>query len=65
VRSTAPNTPARVRTWRPIMTFSTAERFAKSRMFWNVRAMPSVATRSGDGLRSGSPRNRISPSSFG
>ncbi len=47
VRSTAPTTPARVRTWRPIITFSSADRFAKSRMFWNVRAMPRAVTSCG------------------
>ena len=39
-RRIAPNTLACVRTWRPIITFSSAERLAKSRMFWKVRAMP-------------------------
>ncbi len=46
-RSSAPNTPARVRTWRPIMTFSSAVRLANRRMFWKVRAMPACASRCG------------------
>ena len=36
-----------VRTCRPIITFSSAERLANSRMFWNVRAMPRAATSCG------------------
>ena len=43
----APNTPACVRTCRPIITFSSADRLANRRMFWKVRAMPSAAMRSG------------------
>ena len=60
----APSTPAFVRTWRPIITFSSAERFAKSRMFWNVRAMPSAAMRSGVASTSGRPSKRNWPSSW-
>jgi hypothetical protein len=44
LRNTAPTTPARVRAWRPIITFSSADRFTNSRMFWNVRPMPAAAT---------------------
>ena len=43
-RKIAPSTPACVRTWRPIITFSSADRLANRRMFWNVRAMPRAAT---------------------
>ncbi|KAG1475589.1 hypothetical protein G6F54_014227 [Rhizopus delemar] len=43
VRSTAPSTPALVRMWRPILTFSTADRWANRRIFWKVRARPSRA----------------------
>ena len=53
----APNTPACVRTCRPIITFSSAERLAKRRMFWNVRAMPRAATSFGLSPVSGSPSN--------
>src|SRR5665213_654572 len=41
--SSAPMNPTRVRTWRPIITFSTTLRSPKRRMFWNVRATPSRA----------------------
>ena len=40
----APKTPARVRTWRPTMTFSSAVMLPNRRMFWKVRAMPAAAT---------------------
>jgi hypothetical protein len=43
-RSMAPNTPARVRLWRPTMTFSSALMLANRRMFWKVRAMPASTT---------------------
>ena len=43
VRSIAPKTPARVRTWRPTMTFSSAVMLPNRRMFWKVRAMPRSA----------------------
>ena len=39
-RKIEPNSPARMRVWRPIMTFSTALIAPNSRMFWNVRATP-------------------------
>ena len=63
LREIAPHTPACVRTWRPIITFSSAERLAKSRMFWNVRAMPRAATSFGFNPCSGSPSNTNSPPS--
>jgi len=44
VRKTAPTRPEVVRTWRPTITFSSAVISAKRRMFWNVRAMPALAT---------------------
>ena len=56
-RRIAPNTPACVRTWRPIITFSSAERLANRRMFWNVRAMPRAATSFGLSPSSGRPSN--------
>lgn len=46
-RNTAPSTPAQVRMWRPIITFSIALRLANRRMFWNVRARPACATSCG------------------
>ena len=46
--------PARLRTCRPTMTFSSTVMRGKSRMFWKVRAMPRAATSCGglpvDGL---------------
>ena len=56
--------PARrraVRTWRPIITFSSADRLANRRMFWNVRAMPRAATSCGFWSASGRPSNTNSP----
>ncbi|KAG1532364.1 hypothetical protein G6F50_016244 [Rhizopus delemar] len=47
VRSTAPSTPALVRMWRPIITFSMADRLANRRIFWKVRARPAKATSCG------------------
>ena len=44
VRKIAPNRPEWVRICRPTMTFSRAVISANSRMFWNVRAMPALAT---------------------
>ncbi len=44
VRNTAPTRPEWVRMWRPTITFSSAVISANSRMFWNVRAMPALAT---------------------
>ncbi len=63
VRSTAPSTPARVRMWRPIITFSIALRFAKRRMFWKVRARPAYATSCGFLPDMDSPLNVQVPSS--
>ena len=37
--------PLLVRTWRAIITLSSADSSPKSRTFWNVRAMPRSATR--------------------
>jgi hypothetical protein len=37
--------PARLRTWRPIMTFSRAVILPESLMAWKVLAMPLRATR--------------------
>ena len=42
-RNMAPKTPAPVRTWRPTMTFSTADMLPNRRMFWKVRAIPRSA----------------------
>ena len=39
------NQPARVRGWRPTITFSRAVISSKRRMFWKVRASPSRVTR--------------------
>jgi hypothetical protein len=44
VRKIAPSSPEPVRMCRPTMTFSSAVISAKRRMFWNVRAMPALAT---------------------
>jgi len=44
VLNTAPNTPERVRTCRPTITFSSAVMSPNRRMFWKVRAMPASAT---------------------
>ena len=49
-----------VRQYRPTMTFSSAVMLWKSRMFWNVRAMPGRTTSRGLG-GSTSPANRTSP----
>jgi hypothetical protein len=62
-RSIAPKTPARVRTCRPIITFSSAGRFANSRMFWKVRAIPLRATSLGLSAFSGWPSNVNVPAS--
>ncbi len=45
--STPLTSPLRVRTWRAIITLSSADSSPKSRTFWNVRAMPHAATRWG------------------
>ena len=47
MRSTEPNSPARIRACWPTITFSTADIVANRRMFWNVRATPSAVILSG------------------
>src|SRR4029434_2261432 len=47
VRSTAPNTPSRVRECRPTITFSSAVMLPNRRRFWKVRAIPSRVMRLG------------------
>ena len=64
-RKMAPKTVACVRTCRPTITFSTAERFANKRMFWNVRAMPRSATWFGFKPESGAPSKMNVPPSCG
>ena len=41
-RNSAPSTPVLCWASAPTMTFSSAVIVGKSRMFWNVRAMPSL-----------------------
>ena len=53
----------RVRTWRPIITFSSADRLAKRRMFWNVRAMPRAVTSCDFSPASGAPSKVKLPAS--
>ena len=55
--------PTRVRTWRPIITFSRTLRLPKSRMFWNVRATPSRAIACAGRPASSLPSKRIEPPS--
>ncbi|MNT79607.1 hypothetical protein D3C72_2189600 [compost metagenome] len=59
----APNTPLRVRTWRPIITFSRAVMLWNRRMFWKVREMPASTTLCGLLIRSGLPSNITRPCS--
>src|SRR5437763_2004543 len=61
VLSTASSTPARLRTSCPTMTFSSAVIALKSRMFWNVRAIPAFVTWWGLRPTIGLPSSRISP----
>ena len=62
-RSTAPITPACVRTWRPTITFSIAVISPNRRMFWNVRAMPAFATSCGADGEYGWPSSSNVPES--
>ena len=55
-------TPVLCRASAPTMTFSSADMFSKSRMFWNVRATPCAVTRCGLRPEIRLPANRISPS---
>ena len=56
-----PISPARMRAWRPIITFSVAVIAPNRRMFWNVRATPRPVTTSGrERVTSRSP-SRIRP----
>ena len=67
----APSGVDRRRECIPIRTFSSAVMLAKSRMFWNVRAIPREVTSSGRSAarptlasaaaKTGSPSIRISP----
>jgi hypothetical protein len=61
--SMAPSTPARVRTWRPTMTFSSAVMLPNRRMFWKVRAMPRSAAWCGASATSGAPSKTKPPPS--
>ncbi len=63
VRSTPPKTPARVRAWRPTITFSSAVMLANRRMFWKVRAMPRCVATCGALACSLPPSNSSSPPS--
>jgi len=63
LREIAPHTPACVRTWRPIITFSSADRLANRRIFWNVRAMPRAATSFGFSPARGWPSKTNVPAS--
>ena len=47
LRVSAPQMPALVRQWRPIITFSSTVMSLNRRMFWKVRAMPSAVMRWG------------------
>ena len=47
----------------PTSTFSAAVMFAKRRMFWNVRQMPSAVIWSGRRPITGWPRNVTAPAS--
>ena len=60
-RNIAEPTPVRWRASAPTMTFSSAVMLAKSRMFWNVRAMPSLVISNFLRRPSGSPSNRTEP----
>ena len=54
-----------MREFMPTRTFSITVMFAKSRMFWNVRQIPSAVIWSGRRPKSARPRNVTLPSSAG